>query len=142
MTLRDRRYLAALPQGALLLILAVCAMATQAAPVIGRLFTSPQERAALEAQRRSGAAPATPAPASVDAAEPAPQTVTMNGIVRRSAGQATVWINQQPHQVADPANRQPAAGLTLRAPGVAPVRLKPGQRYDRTSGVVGEDDGR
>lgn len=145
-----------LPLSMLLLLMVMLLLNTapaSCAPVIGRLFSTPDERAALDAQRRTGTAPVPVAdPNASEGGEQAaaqPQTVTVNGIVRRSGGEATVWINQQPQRLPTQLptrlpdqSGQAGAGVTLRAPDGAPVRLKPGQRYDPASGAVGEDDGR
>lgn len=68
---------------ALLVLLAHCALC--GAQELGRLFFSPTERAALDAQRRDKAA----RPSTV--AAPAPMRI--DGYVLRSDGRSTVWIN-------------------------------------------------
>ncbi|MGH8580510.1 MAG: hypothetical protein ACREVK_10465 [Gammaproteobacteria bacterium] len=67
---------------------------------LGRLFTTPQERAALDELRREGpkpvAAPEKVAPPVTSEPAPAakpPQPITVNGLVRRSDGANTVWVN-------------------------------------------------
>jgi hypothetical protein len=59
-------------------------MGTTAQTGLGRLFFTPAERAELDRQPRTGAAPAHSAPR------------VLNGVVRRSDGSATVWIDGQP----------------------------------------------
>lgn len=54
---------------------------------LGRLFFTPQARAELEQRRR--AAPLLPPPPPGD-----PMRIT--GVVRRSSGRITVWINGEP----------------------------------------------
>lgn len=55
-----------------------------AQPTLGRLFFTPAERATLDRAPRDGQA----------SAEPTPRT--LNGIVRRSDGHGTVWIDGKP----------------------------------------------
>lgn len=113
-------------------LLLVCALPAQAqAPLFGRLFATPAERAQLDAQRASGAAPAPPAPAPVEAGPP-PEPIVLNGIVRRGNGKSTVWLNAQPQGDPDNGVSKPgsAPSLTLQLGSGKRVTLKPGQRYD------------
>src|ERR1700741_4289272 len=70
------------------LALLALALAAAAAPgqELGRLFFTPEQRAALEARRRAhlpdSAAPAVAAPLT-----------RVDGFVKRSAGPSTIWIN-------------------------------------------------
>ena len=102
---------------------------------IGRLFFSPDERAMLDRirQKSSGNTVSTT------------EQVTLNGIVRRSSGKTTAWINQLPqHENETPqgiAVRQgqaskPSALLLL--PSGKQVNLKAGQTFDTTKGKVRE----
>jgi len=104
---------------------------------LGRLFFTPEQRAALDA-RRAARLPDTPAP--VVAASP---TTRLDGYVKRSAGKSTVWVDGQ----AVPEGTQPE-GLRLRR-GDDPSRvtviigedgrridLRVGQTVDRASGEV------
>lgn len=54
---------------------------------LGRLFFTPEERAALDRQRQLGVEESQPAEAAA---------LSINGIVRPSGGNATVWINGTP----------------------------------------------
>ncbi len=102
----------------------------QGAP-LGRLFTAPDERARLDAQRR---APPPPAPVPARSAAP-PASVTVDGIVRRGDGSTTVWIDQQPRAVPDTAAGKPL-GVALPRESGARIVLKAGQRLDPASGEV------
>lgn len=107
---------------------------------LGRLFSSPEQRAQLDAQR-NGPPPAPP-PAVAPPAPPPPQPpVELNGLVERSSGRSTVWLNQTPQQ--EPNNLlAPGSGtLTLRLSNGQSVILKPGQRYDPASGSIVEAPG-
>lgn len=102
---------------------------------IGRLFFSPDERAMLDQLRQKSGG------STISATE----QITLNGIVRRSSGKTTTWINQLPqHENQTPqgiAVRQgqaskPSALLLL--PSGRQVNLKAGQTFDATKGKVRE----
>lgn len=121
----------------------------------GRVFFTARERALLEDARRNkvraAAKVAAPRPAAV-APPPPPKperpsgNVTLNGIVRRSDGEATIWVNG----VAMPADAQtgkvqvaPTTSQSgvIRVPNAADapsVELKVGQKLDLSSGNVTE----
>ena len=107
-------------------------------PQLGRLFLSPEQRAQIDAQRY-GPPPADPALAPPPPPPPPAPPVELNGVVLRSSGRSTVWLNQEAQN--EPHNRL-ASGkpgtLTLRLSNGQVVRLKPGQRYDPVSGTVSE----
>jgi len=67
----------------------------QQAPPLGRLFFTPAERAQLDIARTQKKAPPVTAAAEPPAPQPAPQIVTYGGIVRRSDGRSTLWINNR-----------------------------------------------
>ena len=112
-------------------------------PQLGRLFLSPEQRAQIDAQRYGppAADPALAPPPPPPSPPPAPP-VELNGVVLRSSGRSTVWLNQEAQN--EPHNRlardkSGAAGtLTLRLSTGQVVLLKPGQRYDPASGTVTE----
>jgi hypothetical protein len=113
--------------------------------VLGRLFFSPGERAGLDEARRRPAAPVAAAPAKAPALPPAPDYVTLNGVVRRSDGSTAIWLN---NRMVD--GKRTSDGLevtTSKRPGAANVRvpqagrsvdLRVGQQLDVTSGKVRE----
>jgi len=102
---------------------------------IGRLFFSPDERAMLDQLRqKSGGSTLS-----------ATEQITLNGIVRRSSGKTTTWINQLPqHENETPQGiavrrgqaAKPSALLLL--PSGKQVNLKAGQTFDTTKGKVRE----
>jgi ribosomal protein L18E len=117
----------------------------------GRLFLTPQERAALEeARRHKVRESAKPVKKAIAVSLPKPErpsgNVTLNGIVRRSDGESTVWVNG----VAMPGDAQ--TGKVQVAPtssqsGVIQipnthsggrVELKVGQKLDMSNGQVTE----
>ncbi|MCC7703932.1 hypothetical protein IGS59_16980 [Janthinobacterium sp. GW460P] len=125
-------------------LLAGATLTAQAqSPQLGRLFLSPDQRAQLDAQRYGPPAPdphlaAAPPPPPPPPAPP----VELNGVVQRSSGRSTVWLNQAPqtephNQLARDKSGTPGA-LTLRLSNGQVVLLKPGQRYDPASGTVTE----
>ena len=105
---------------------------------LGRLFYTARERAALNANIvRVKKKPAKPVPI--------PPSVTLNGVVTRSDGERTVWIDGRPYYRGGPADmrvitRPDAPGVAeLKVPGVAnqlPVRV--GQQLDPASGKTFE----
>jgi hypothetical protein len=101
---------------------------------LGRLFYTPAQRAALDANIRSVSKQARPAPAP-------PRSVTVNGIVTRSDGERTVWIDGRAYHRDDTAGMQirvepedPAA-VEIKVQGV-PRRqsVRVGQRLDPATG--------
>lgn len=88
-----------------LFLLALPATTVQGAEPLGRLFYTPAERATLERQKQAASGGEAVAAA------------TLNGVVRRSTGRNTVWINGTPVEEKDGAiRRPPRVGETL-APG-------------------------
>ncbi|MBV6323384.1 hypothetical protein [Duganella violaceipulchra] len=132
--------------------------AAAAPPALGRLFATPAERAEMESHRGSSAAlmpqtgaeaeaafgaagtpPAAQAPAGAAPAAPPPPppTLVMNGVLRSSSGDSTVWLNNVPQRGAQNhfANRGGSA-LTVTLPSGKRIVLKPGQRYDLGEGRI------
>lgn len=107
-------------------------------PPLGRLFNTPQQRMQLDAQRY-GTAQSVPPPDSVAAAPappaPPPAPLVVNGVVRPAHGKATVWLNQEPLPDGQLIVRRDGS-ITLILPSGQRVTLKPGQRYDETTGEV------
>lgn len=69
------------------------------ADAFGRLFFSPAQRTQLDAARaqRDRRRPVTEASDTTESPVPqGPDVVTYNGVVRRSDGKSTVWINGKP----------------------------------------------
>jgi hypothetical protein len=93
------------------LLLATSAIGAQD---LGRLFFTPEERAALDARRKARVPdrPAAPVVAS--------PTTRLDGYVRRSEGRSTVWVN----------------GEALPERPAEARRLKPGEVLDRGTGEV------
>lgn len=101
---------------------------TWAAP-LGRLFMTPERRAILERQRQLNIQEVQTIEGS---------TVTVDGVVTRSSGRSTVWVNQRPQNEnslgtgvtthVSPTN----PGRVTVAPGEdAPASLKVGESINR-----------
>ncbi len=127
---------------ALLLLLSGAAVAEDN---LGRLFFTPAQRADLDRARVAAATNASrPAAVQAQPKAPPPKMVTLNGIVRRSDGETTVWVNNKPlHERFGDAEinagsiAREGVGINLPASGKQ-VRLKVGQTVDATSGQVAE----
>ena len=116
--------------------------AAQAAELTGRLFFTPEQRTQLDQLRRQKAI------ASQVRDEPIPETVTYNGIIRRSDGKTTIWMNNQQLSDAELRNGQTVTGSVSRdgrivlqnpqAGSGAKLELKVGQSATLLSGKVDE----
>ncbi|MGH8668587.1 MAG: hypothetical protein ACREUH_05085 [Burkholderiales bacterium] len=102
---------------------------------VGRLFFTPEQRAALDA-RRKARVPDRPAPTPV-AVSP---TTRLDGYVRRSDGRSTVWVNGA--SVDEAAPQGDGRVSVSVGESRARVRLKPGEELDRGSGEVTDVLGR
>jgi hypothetical protein len=101
---------------------------TWAAP-LGRLFMTPERRAILERQRQLNIQEVQTIEGS---------TVTLDGVVTRSSGRSTVWVNQRPQNentlgtgvTATVSPKEPARVIVT--PGEeAPASLKVGESINR-----------
>jgi hypothetical protein len=105
-----------------------------AAQELGRLFFTPEQRAALD-ERRRARVPDRPAAAVV-----ASPTTRLDGYVKRSGGPSTVWVQGEslPEGAQDSPRIDPT-GNTVSVPvgeARARIRLKPGEVLDRGTGEV------
>lgn len=116
--------------------------AAHAAELTGRLFFTPEQRVQLDQLRKQKAV------ASQVRDEPIPETVTYNGIIRRSDGKTTIWMNNQPMSAAELRSGQSVAGSVSRDGRIvlqnpqdgsgAKLELKVGQSATLMSGKVDE----
>jgi hypothetical protein len=95
---------------------------------LGRLFFTPEQRAALDARRK---ARVPDKPSAVSVVSP---TTRLDGFVKRSRGPSTVWVNGESIQE-NIAERDGRVGVSVGENG-ARVGLKPGEVLDRGSGEV------
>ncbi len=121
----------------LLLAALALPLAPAQAQELGRLFFTPEQRAALDA-RRKARVPDKPAAAAI-----ASPTTRLDGYVKRSSGPSTVWVNGEGLLETSP--EAPRIGATRSDDGRvsvpvgesgARVGLKPGETLDRSSGEV------
>jgi len=115
-----------------------------AAQDIGRVFFTPEQRAALDGRRR---ARVLDKPSAVPLV--ASPTTRLDGFVRRSDGRSTVWVNGEPLAESGPDAPRIEPGRSTDASVSVPVgdggartALKPGQVLDRGSGEVTDVLGR
>ena len=105
---------------------------------LGRLFYSARERAALDANVRGSSRP-------VEKPIPIPPSVTLNGVVTRSDGEQTVWIDGRAYHRTETGDLEvvtrPAepGSAEIKVPGV-PRRqeVRVGQRLDPVTGETFE----
>ena len=98
---------------------------------VGRLFFTPEQRAALDARRR---ARVPDKPAAVVVASP---TTRVDGFVQRSGGPSTVWVNGEP--LSEGPGDAPRIGPRVSVPvgeGGRRANLRPGEVLDRGTGEV------
>lgn len=115
----------------LMLLLTLAACAAQAAPPqsLGRLFLSPERRDALERQRQLNIEEVKTIEGS---------TLSLDGVVTRSSGRSTIWINgQAQHENArdtgvsiQPSGKSPGQAVILPADD-APESLRVGETINR-----------
>ena len=105
----------------------------QSSTAPGRLFFTPEKRAALDRQRQLNVE-------VVQAIEG--ETLSLDGIVQRSDGQRTVWINRRAQSETDTRTGGMAVKTRPRHPGEAELiiseqggtRLKVGETVNRSTG--------
>jgi len=117
-----------------LLSLALLAPAFAAdAPELGRLFFTPERRSTLERQRTL----------NVQEAQSLQGTsMSLDGVVYRSSGKATVWVNNQAQTEGESSRTGVTATISPGTPGSAllapgeetPARLKVGETINRATG--------
>ncbi len=136
----------------LVLLIFFCAAPVLAADSLGRLFLTPDQRAQLEIARAQrdrrlpiaeteGAPTAAPVPQG-------PDVVTYSGVVRRSDGKSTVWLNGKPVNERNRSQPEHEVSVTgLQRDGAVSVAipqadrrasLKVGQSLEVTSGAIEE----
>ena len=119
------------------------------AKTLGRLFTTPAERAALERLRhappKAEQPPKPVEPKAVEAPPPPVPQVSVQGVVTRSDGQNVVWVNGETVLQGGPAGqglqvengkiRGDSVPIVLPG-GTATIRLQPGQVYNPATSKV------
>jgi hypothetical protein len=129
------------------LVLSALAPAHAQERMAGRLFFTPEQRDQLDAGRRdviAGRNRPAPSQAAPAPKAPPPQVVTLHGVVKRSDGEATVWVNGRPvssrfedADIGAGTIARDSVGFTV--PGSKRrVRLKVGQSLEAMSGTIEE----
>lgn len=118
-------------------------LAAQDGSDLGRLFFTPERRQSLDRQRALNI--------QEKQAVPEEPTLTVNGVVTRSGGKRTVWINGVPQDEADrasgidvmPQTGQPGQ-VVVRAGESPAARARIGDTVNRTTGQTADllGDGR
>lgn len=114
----------------LVMLAPACAADT---PELGRLFFTPERRATLERQRAFNIQEAQTLQGN---------SMSLDGVVHRSGGKSTVWINQKaqtesesPRTGVNALVSPKTPGSALLAPGEeAPAQLKVGETINRATG--------
>lgn len=100
---------------------------------LGRLFFTPEKRATLDRQRTL----------NIQEAQTLQGTImSLDGVVYRSSGKATVWINQQAQVEGDSSRTGVSAVVSPKTPGSAvlapgeetPAQVKVGETINRATG--------
>jgi hypothetical protein len=111
---------------------------------LSRLFFTPAQRAALDSARKQSVRGELPVITQKPAAPAPPQNVSVSGLVRRSDGKSTVWLNDRPISEQNAAGINATPGKTddrvrLTVPGTdRSVDLKVGQTVEILSGTIEE----
>jgi hypothetical protein len=133
---------------ALLLAGSALGQAAAADEPLGRLFFTPQQRATLDAGvpvSRPAPRPAATAPARRPAPAPAPQELRLGGVVTRSDGERTVWIDGKPYHGGDAGDvrvitdiADPGGARIQPRGSQMPIEVRVGQTLDPRTGEVRE----
>lgn len=120
-----------------LLLLALVPPLLHAAEPLGRLFFTPAQRNTLDAGKQLDR------PKTAGPTVRGPRSLTVNGIVTRSDGESTVWVNggaagvKRQGSATISAMPSSAAAARVQVTGTS-TKLRVGQTLDRTTGKVTE----
>ena len=104
--------------------------------VLGKLFTSPVDRQKIDSSRRGEPQPSTQ--------RISPSSISVNGVVIRSKGKNTVWVNGNKITGSKTVGRMKVLANSLSNKNIKvpliidgkPVRIKPGQSWSEDTGDV------
>jgi hypothetical protein len=117
-----------------LLILSGCVLTlTVQAEPLGRLFFTPEQRALLDTARRT-----MPMNAGSAAETPSAPDFSLKGIVTRSDGKRSIWVNGRVEQGVARPGAQDRNQVQIQLPS-GEVKLKVGQSIDPATGQVTEN---
>ena len=114
-------------------VLSFAAQAEPPAEQMGRLFHTPEQRALLDNARKT-----TPVNTGGETETANVPNVTLKGIVTRSDGKRTVWMNNHLEHSVMQKGVQERNQTQVQLPG-GEIKLKVGQRIDPTTGQVIEN---
>ncbi|MFZ6843874.1 hypothetical protein [Undibacterium sp. RuTC16W] len=114
---------------------------------LGRLFLTPAERANLDHLRQQGEAANLKTelndPVKLEAGKEPVVQLTIDGVVKRSSGKNTAWINQEARTENEIAQtlrvrqqKSKSPEVSVLSPAGKRVVLKAGQTYDINKGVI------
>ena len=116
-----------------ILILVFCVYALPApAETLGRLFYTPEQRAMLDLARKTA-----PLNASGEADANNAQGFMVNGVVTRSDGQRSIWVNGHLEQSVERPGKPDRSQAHIKLPG-GEIKLKVGQSFNPATGRVEE----
>ncbi len=127
--------------GVLALMLIAC---TAYAAELERMFFTPAQRATLDNARKQNIRVEIGSDNEQPAAAPVPQNFSVNGVIRRSDGKSTIWLNNRVVSEQPASGMKAAVGKTdnrvrLSVPESGrSVDLKVGQTVEIVSGAVEE----
>ena len=129
-----------------ILLLAVLAMANAvSAADLGRMFFTPAQRATLDNARKQNIRVEIGNDSEQQAtAAPVPQNVSVNGVIRRSDGKNTIWLNNRIVNEQQPGSMNAAVGkadnrVRLNVPDSGrSIDLRVGQTVEIVSGTIEE----
>jgi hypothetical protein len=123
----------------LMTLILMLPMACAFAEPMGRLFYTPAQRAMLDNARKQNIK------IDVESETPTLDTISVNGVVKRSDGESIVWINNKPVSNKSPNDIKitPRSGDNSRVilqlpPSGRSVDLRVGQKLDTVSGQIVE----
>jgi hypothetical protein len=127
------------------LLAAIPAPAPAAEP-LGRLFFTPSQRASLDVARSQRTRATVATDKTEETAAPVPEVISYGGMVRRSDGKTTVWINNRAVNEKEPVGGtpmvsqvRPDGAVSLQVPQSGrSVDLKVGQSVELLSGSIEE----
>jgi hypothetical protein len=117
---------------------------TACAAELGRMFFTPAQRATLDNARKQNIRVEIGSDNEQPAAAPVPQNVSVNGLIRRSDGKSTIWLNNRIVNEQQASGMKAAIGkndnrvrLSVPESGRS-VDLKVGQTVEIVSGTIEE----
>ena len=116
-----------------ILILLFCVYALPApADTLGRLFYTPEQRAMLDLARKTA-----PLNSRGETDASSAQGFMVNGVVTRSDGQRSIWVNGHLEQSVERPGKHDRSQAHIKLPG-GEIKLKVGQSFNPATGRVEE----